>query len=94
MEERDEHLWRMARKRANFQRSIAAYVIVNGFLWFIWWFTAGRHGYNNDMPWPVWPMIGWGIGLAFQYLDSYGGNKGDLVQKEYDRLKNKQKESQ
>ena len=41
----------------------------------------------------VWPMIGWGIGLAFQYLDAYGGNKTDLVQKEYERLKNKQKEA-
>lgn len=90
MEERDEHLWRMAQKRANFQRTLVAYALVNGFLWFIWWFSSFRHG-DEAGYWPIWPMIGWGIGLAFQYMDAYGGNKTDLVQKEYERLKNKQK---
>lgn len=41
------------------------------------------------MPWPVWSMLGWGIGLLFQYLNAYGGAKQDLVEKEYKKLKNK-----
>jgi hypothetical protein len=31
--------------------------------------------------------LGWGIGLAFQYYEAYGGNQDDLVQREYDKLK-------
>jgi hypothetical protein len=41
------------------------------------------------MPWPVWSMLGWGIGLLFQYLNAYGGGKKDLEEKEYEKLKNK-----
>jgi hypothetical protein len=88
-EQRDEQLWRIAKKRADFQRSLAAYFIVNAFLWVIWWFTSGKHGYNREIPWPIWPTLGWGIGILFQYLNAYGGSKTDLVQKEYDKLKNK-----
>jgi len=34
-------------------------------------------------------MIGGGIGLLFQYMNAYGGAKQDLVEKEYEKLKNK-----
>jgi len=88
-EQRDEKLWRLAKKRADFQRSLASYFIVNAFLWLIWWFTAGRHGVNKGMPWPLWSMLGWGIGLLFQYMDAYGGDKNGLVEKEYEKQKNK-----
>ena len=88
-QQRDEQLWEQAKKRAGFQRSFVFYFIVNAFLWFIWWFTAGKNGDNRDMPWPVWSMLGWGIGLLFQYLNAYGGSKKDLVEKEYEKLKNK-----
>ena len=77
------------KKRAGFQRSLVSYFVVNVFLWLIWWFTTGRRGFNREMPWPVWSMLGWGIGLFFQYLNAYGGGKQDLVEKEYEKLKNK-----
>jgi hypothetical protein len=88
-EQRDEKLWQMAKKRADFQRSLVSYFVVNGLLWGIWYFTAGRHGYNYGTPWPLWVMLGWGVGLIFQYLNAYGGSKTDLVEKEYEKLKNK-----
>ena len=72
-----------------FQRSLASYFIVVAFLWIIWWFTDGQHGDNEGIPWPAWVMVGWGIGLLFQYLNAYGGSKKDLVEKEYEKLKNK-----
>ncbi len=87
--QRDEQLWEIAKKRAAFQRSLVSYFVINGLLWFIWWFTAGRRGINLEMPWPVWSALGWGIGLLFQYLNAYGGGKQDLVEKEYEKLKNK-----
>lgn len=88
-QQRDEQLWQQAKKRAGFQRSLASYFVVNTFLWLIWWFTAGKNGDNRDLPWPIWPMLGWGMGLLFQYLNAYGGSKNDLVEKEYEKLKNK-----
>lgn len=88
-EQRDEKLWQMAKKRADFQRSLASYFIVNAFLWVVWWFTTGRRMGFHGVPWPAWVMIGWGIGLVFQYLNAYGGSRKDLVDKEYEKLKNK-----
>jgi Domain of unknown function (DUF1707)/2TM domain len=46
--------------RRNFYRSLASYVLVNAFLTVIW--LAGGRGYF----WPVWVMIGWGFGVAWQ----------------------------
>lgn len=88
-EQRDDKLWLLAKKRAGFQRSLASYFIVVGFLWVLWWFTSGQNGSNTRIPWPIWITIGWGIGLLFQYLNAYGGGKKELVEKEYEKLKNK-----
>ena len=90
---RDEQLWRLAKKRAGFQRSLVLYFIINAFLWCIWWFTTSRHGYNEGIPWPAWAMLGWGIGLVFQYLNAYGGGRQDLAEREYERLKKEEAES-
>lgn len=89
-DQKDEVLWQIAKKRAGFQRSLASYFVINAFLWFIWWFSKGRHVSEWGTPWPVWVMAGWGIGLLFQYMNAYGGSKKDLVQKEYEKLKNQQ----
>lgn len=88
-DQRDEELWKIAKKRASFQRGLAAFFIINAFFWAIWWFTQGRSDHEG-VPWPVWVMLGWGIGLGFKYLDAYGGSKEDLQKKEYDKLKNKE----
>jgi len=84
---RDEQLWLLAKKRASFQRSLASYFIINAFLWLVWWFTTDNRGFSGHTPWPVWVMLGWGIGLVFQYLAAYGGSKQSLTDKEYQRLK-------
>ncbi len=93
--QRDEGLWRMAQKRAKFKRHFATYVIVNGFLWALWFVTGGRLSANLDSvlsAWPIWSTLGWGIGIAFNYLHAYHdiGGKDD-VQKEYDKLLNQRK---
>jgi hypothetical protein len=87
---RDEHLWKLARKRANFKRSLTTYLVINAFLWAIWLFS---NGWGSDgwvgIPWPLWVSLGWGIGIVMQYFDSYGGNKEDLAEREYRKLKEK-----
>ena len=86
-ENKDEKLWRVAAKRAAFRKSLFGYLVVNAFLWGIWWVTIGRvHGYHG-YPWPVWVMMGWGLGLAFQYFEAYHGTKQDMEEQENERLK-------
>jgi hypothetical protein len=84
----DEKLWRIAKKRAAFKKSLFGYLVVNAFLWGIWWFTGGRHG--GRYPWPVWVMLGWGLGLGFMYFEAYNGNKQDMAVEEFKKLKNKE----
>ncbi len=85
--EKDERLWKIARKRAEFKKSLYGYIVVNIFLWGIWWFIQGKDSGYRGYPWPIWVMLGWGLGLAFQYFKAYNGDKEDLANQEYERLK-------
>ena len=89
---RDKELWLLAKKRANFQRSLVSYFVINTFLWILWWFTTDNRGFSGQTPWPAWVMLGWGVGLVFQYMAAYGGSKQNLADKEYEKLK-KEKEN-
>jgi Domain of unknown function (DUF1707)/2TM domain len=55
-----------ARARAAFQRHLLWYLCINGLLVVIWALTG--FGYF----WPVWPILGWGIGLASHAFAAYG----------------------
>ncbi len=83
---RDNELWQIAKRRASFKISAFSYVAVNCFLMGIWYFTSGPGSYF----WPIWPILGWGIGLATQYFHAYHGNNIFSVENEYQKLKNKQ----
>ena len=89
---KDPELWRTAQKRASFKYHALIYFIINLLLWTMWYIQLRNNStpyFERDMiPWPVWSMAGWGIGLLFHYLAVYrGGEK--LAEKEYDKLKNK-----
>jgi hypothetical protein len=87
---RDEQLWKLAKKRADFKTSLAFYIVINIFLWLIWFFTADKPEDLRGIPWPVWVMTGWGIGIIMQYFDAYGANKDSMAEKEYKKLKDRQ----
>ena len=57
------------KKRRDFYGHVVAYVIVNAFLVLVWYFTSGSYF------WPMWVMIGWGVGLAFNAWDVFGRRK-------------------
>jgi len=86
-EERDEYLWQLAQKRASFKRHIVIYLLVISFLWILW-LLNGAHTYGARVPWPVWPMFGWGIGIVSHYMSAYYNTGRNSVQQEYDKLKN------
>lgn len=84
--DRDELLWQLAKKRAAFKVSLSTYLAVNTLLIAIWYFTSGVGSYF----WPVWSILGWGLGVTMQYLDAYHGQKLFSTEREYEKLKNNQ----
>lgn len=89
----DKQLWRMAKKRVAFRRSLYLYILVNAFLWLIWFSTnISRSKIETwDFPWPLYPMLGWGIGLVIQYFGAYSTTSKDAVTIEYEKLKREEK---
>ncbi|CAL1520687.1 2TM domain-containing protein [Chitinophaga sp. MM2321] len=84
-QQRDERLWRIAKARAGFKSHLIIYLVVNAGLWAIWFLT--NRNMSNGTPWPVWPALGWGIGLAFQYFNAFHKDPFGDTLKEYEKLK-------
>lgn len=85
--EKERELWKLAKKRVGFKRHLATYIVINAFLWVLWYFTDRNDDYNG-VPWPIFPMLGWGIGIMFSFLGAYVFVKHDSVEREYEKLKN------
>ncbi|MFN4007958.1 MAG: 2TM domain-containing protein [Chitinophagaceae bacterium] len=81
--------WELAKKRASFKRGLVSYLAVNAFLVGIWFYTTSFTGRAVHF-WPIWPMLGWGLGLVFNYLAAYQNNNWFSVEKEYEKLKQQQ----
>ena len=86
--EKEKALWKIAKKRVDFKRHLATYLIINAMFWLLWYFTD-KDTSQKSFPWPIWPMFGWGIGLLFSYLNAYVFTKENAVQKEYNKLRDK-----
>ena len=103
MEQRDERLWKKAKDRVKFKRHLFSYIIVNAFLWALWYLGSGNDWGMADtcrpleetkhhfFPWPLWCTLGWGIGIAFEYYGAYVGDKDSSIEREYEKLKNEGK---
>lgn len=93
-ENRDRELWEIAKKRATFKYHVLIYFIMNIFFWTLWYISLknnpGAKVEINSIPWPVWPMLGWGLGVFFNYLTAYK-NKDYFAEKEYKKLRDKTK---
>lgn len=89
----DPILWKQAKARVGFKTHLRAYLIVNAGLWLIWALTTVSfkmlHQSNGGwfFPWPLFSMLGWGIGLASHYYAVYHGkNERSMIEKEYEKL--------
>jgi len=89
----DEELRRKAEKIAEEKMGvyihIPVYLFVNILLYFIWWINGGL----GTFPWPFIVTIGWGIGLIAHIFVTFGTgiDNSKMVEKEYQRLKEKEK---
>jgi len=53
-------------KRAEFRMHLAAYLLVNAVLVTIWFVVA-----DGGLFWPIFPMLGWGIGLMLHAMETF-----------------------
>jgi hypothetical protein len=65
-QQRQQAIRRIEAKRG-FQAHFVVYLIVNAALVLIWALTSG------DYFWPIWPILGWGIGIAAHAASVYLG---------------------
>lgn len=86
--DRDPKIWNIAKKRAGFKSHFYSYIIVNAFLWLLWLITTPAAARTGHIPWPVWPLLGWGVGLAFHFVFTYIVKYDEMeeTEKEYQRL--------
>ncbi|MBX3042283.1 MAG: 2TM domain-containing protein [Candidatus Kapabacteria bacterium] len=77
-EEKDYTLFEQAKqmyldkKRSSFREHLTAYIIINGFLVGLDYFLTG------GITWSIFPPLGWGIGLAFDFVDSIYPSKAKI----------------
>ena len=91
-EQRDEKLWQLAKRRADFQDSLIGFVVITSICWAVWYFTRGRYtGFSGTTPWPLWVMLGLGIALVFKFIKAYKTDKDTIAEREYEKLKNQNK---
>jgi hypothetical protein len=71
------------KKKRDFRSHVFAYVLVNAALVGIWAVTGA--GYF----WPIFPILGWGIGVAFNAWDAYGRKdfSEEEIRREAERLR-------
>ena len=78
---RDEAIKRLKAK-SEFKAHLLAYVLVNTFLVVIWAVSGA------SFFWPIFPLLGWGIGIMFHAWDVYGSRPSEeKIRREMDRLR-------
>jgi len=87
--DKDAQLWETAKRRVDFKSHLTVYIIVNVFLWALWYF-GGYKNYRSSLPWPAWTTLGWGVGVAFHFISAYVLPKSNSVEHEYQKLKRQQ----
>ncbi len=72
------------KKRRDFYGHLVVYAVVNSFLVAIWAVTD-LHGFF----WPIFPMLGWGIGVVLNAWDVYRNDafSEEQIQREVEHLR-------
>ena len=87
----DPELWELAKRRASFRTHAITYLVINAFLWILWWVTTDGGDRGGRVPWAIYPTLGWGVGLLFHYLGAFVFERYNRVEDEYNKLLNDRK---
>ena len=91
-----DEIERLAHKRAGAKLGwyfhLAVYLLVNGFMLALSYFGL------RSRPWTMYPVLGWGLGLALHgvsvfLLGAGGGLRDSLVRKERERIQRQQRDA-
>lgn len=82
---------RSLHEKEEFRRHLLTFALVNLLLVAIWAVIGVTSG--QWFPWPIFPIFGWGIGIAIQAWNVYGRRQvtEDDVQREMQRLQDQQR---
>ena len=87
----EEEIYKEAKQRVKARKDlyshIVVYICVNAFLIILWAVTGANY------PWFVFPLGGWGIGLAFHIIDvTFWQRKSDreAIEKEAEKIRKAQ----
>ena len=64
--QRREAAVKRLKEKREFWQHVVVYVLVNTMLVVIWWVTNSPGHF-----WPMWPLLGWGIGLAMHAWETF-----------------------
>jgi hypothetical protein len=80
---REQAIARLKKKR-DFRTHLLMYFAVNAMLVVIWAITS-----DGGLFWPIFPILGWGIGVVANAWDVYGRRPitEDEIRREQDRLR-------
>jgi len=65
-EERRQAAIKRLKDKREFWQHVAIYVLVNSLLVVVWAVTS-----EGTYFWPMWPLLGWGIGLAMHAWETF-----------------------
>jgi len=79
-----QNIMNRAKRRLGFKIHFLVYASVISMNWLVWLLTWTGYA------WPIWPTLGWGIGLAIHFLAVFGAGNLLSVEREYNKLKDKE----
>ena len=71
------------RRRRELREHVFSYLIVNAMLVAVNWISSGK------LTWAVWPILGWGVGLAFHAWATLNSDS-ESFQDEFEQFRRKQ----
>lgn len=87
----DEKIYGKAKKRVAFRRHLLVYILVNAGIIVIWYLVEYLNRDPDPIPqkinyWFLYPLAGWGIGLAFHYWNTFHDDDAS-VDREFNKIK-------
>lgn len=76
----DDAIMYRAKRKVGFKIHLTIYLIMISINWMIWYFSKSTY------VWPIWPTLGWGIGIFFHWRGVYHSDKFLLGNKEVQNL--------
>ena len=87
-EQRRELAIKRLKAKSDFKKHLLAYAAVNTMLIVIWAFTNAGQPWPRSIFWPIFLIVGWGVGLVIHGYVTYRGNvyTEEKIQREMTKL--------